>query len=644
MKNNSMIAAYLAASKADDNSTHAQHVENAVATLKTEDANSFDQDGNFLGATIADVNTGGHKKLINAVNDGMSAYASKGILPWSETLKVEEANGVDMTAREVVSKVFNGLTSNVDEFTNVFYPVFMSKELSNTFTMSYQDAKYVTKFTSNGYETVSALDVAYDRDVLENNNTRIYPVYDDSTRSFLDGKATEKKTVNGVEVNSAAYLFGKDINLIDAAKQGFKIAGIEDNISTIANTIWLEGVNLVSTKDDAEVGSANIAVKAFTGSKLNGSFQGAGADFTCNFDHIVLVPVSKFLDNAGAGAFDGHDNYKIAVRLGIHGNGNITKRMIKLHSTEASIVDVYLDDKKLIDTDTKKTDLLTKIGDLSARSFDLEIYAANTTLSFLGNTMIVEDKTKEYAIPFKTPTSVKAGILKIYDGETDASLLAGMLSQNGDQIAGGAVSEFFHMIETAKANNGRKGDDLQAIGNEFIPAYYNHDSLDLTANVNNVETQDMPSSVKTSIIEAIKSLSLQANRDTKINAIVKRASGNKIRYAWVGDETNVTRAGGAGTVYSDDTMDIVLVQSEDKHFKGKLIGSVVSSNPGSKEPNLLSCGFTGVVPTTVTEITKTIGADSINFTVALPRFDSITLLNFAMELELVGIDKIYTHK
>lgn len=631
------IAAHLSAADAGKTTDMAANTEAAITVLKTEDGY---QDGSEPKVDNS-VLSGEFKTNMHAVKDAMISAGAAGETPWgNDVLKIEEANGATMVASEVISKLFNGLTANTEKFVETFYPVFISKDLSNTFTMSFKDAKYITKWGPDGYQTVSALDVATDRDLLEARNTRIYPIVSDENNAILDSKNVRMETMGSEEVETASYKFGKDINLIKSAQLGFKVAGIEDNITAIANTLWLEAVNISATKD-AVVAGIKVPVRAFTGAKFNGTFTGSNAEVSLSFKHTLRTAIEDFKKADGTAAFAAIPGYFIDLDVEVYGGGSLTKNSMKLHATNVSVAAIYEGDVKLAPGSDKYNTVMTALGELAAPSYDLEIYSANTTLGFLGNSLIVEDRKKEYAIPFKTPTSVKSGIVDIYNGDTDASLLGGMISNNGDQISGAAISEFFNMVDTAKANHGRKGVELDAIGNEFIPAYFAEDSLDLNSHINNMETQNMPASVEVAIVESIKSLCFAANVSTKIGAITRRATSGKLKFAFVGDETIVNRAGGERVVFADDSMEISLVKSDDKRFVGRLLGSVVASgNDGV--PNYFSCGFTGVVPTIVTEIVKTFGSDSVKFTTALPRFDSITLLNFALELKLTGIDSIYT--
>lgn len=642
-KNNlGFISAYLASAKAGETPNNFNDATAAATThLKTLSGEGSEL---LIPDQIVATLDGDFKENIGAFNTSLSDAVSKGNSPWGagETLKVEEGNGAQMIATEVVSKIFNGLTANTEKFVSVFYPVFISKELKNSFDISFKDAKYITKWTADGYETVSALDVATDRDLLESRSTRIYPIVSDENAAILDDTNKCVVDMNGQSIESASYAFGKDINLIKSAQLGFKVAGIEDNISSIANTIWLEAVNLAATKDGVTAG-IKLPTRPFTGSKFNGSFTGSKAEITLSFAQTLRTRIEDYKKADGTIAFSSLNNFIVEYKIEVFATGNLTKNMIKAHAPEVQIAAIYENDTKLSPSDTKYATIVTALGEISAKSFDLEVYTANTTLGFLGNTMIVEDRSKSYAIPFKTPTSVKSGIVDIYNNDTDATLLGGMISNNGDQISGGAITEFFKMVDTAKANHGRKGPELDAIGNEFVPAYYKKDTLDLNTHVHNMETQDMPKSVETSIIESLKSLCFAANVDTKIGAITNRATGGKLKFAFVGDKTIIARAGGEKTIFADDDLEISLVASSDVRFTGKLLGSVVAGGTEGGSPgNYFSCGFTGVVPTIVTEIVKTFGADSVKFTTALPRFDSITLLNFALELDLIGVDSIYT--
>ncbi len=597
------------------------------------ESGTLDKDGNYVkgsGNFIAS-----YSKRVEDIAKEMSNSF--------ESLVTESAQGSEISLAARTAILVNLGRTNQDEFAEEFFPSILSPEM-NQIKFNYTIGAYIKEWKTNNKELLPIHDTLVDTSYLQGNTLRLIPEYK-ANSAYLNSniKITEVNGTNSVE--SAAYKFDTKIDILDSCVDEVSVAGIKNNVRTIAPNIKLKTIyftdGTASTFDTVDEAKFAFEVSPLAGSTATPTFIGKREDFQIQFgvDKIYTLPLSAFKNGVGQDLITGYANHFVKFNIRVIGNGNLTTTHTELSATKFSIVGIFDGDTPV--TGAAATAIMDKIKNIKPAGFSLLTYEANGDVVNEGNVLTLDNDSETYAIGYKQPLTVKGPIANLYSSKTDLAELAQFITHCGDKCSVDAKTLLLSTLEALKSSHDASS-VVSGIGNRIITPTAVKTSVNIFTQIKNMETSSLETSVKALLVNVIKTVITKMYVVSKYKAIFNRFyKGRKMRVS-IGIDQRLQTWLPTGVYPITPEVDAYVVSTVDNRFDNKMVLAFTSSSEDrNKEIDILGLGFNAYDTTVVTEVRKSIGGSVINAVMAFPKYEHIVMCSVMGEVEVSGIDEVF---
>ena len=538
-----------------------------------------------------------------------------------ESLVTESAQGSEISLAARTAILVNLGRTNQDEFAEEFFPSILSPEM-NQIKFNYTIGAYIKEWKTNNKELLPIHDTLVDTSYLQGNTLRLIPEYK-ANSPYLNSniKITEVNGTNSVQ--SAAYKFDTKIDILDSCVDEVSVAGVKNNVRTIAPNVKLKAIYFTdgkaSTFDTVDEAKFAFEVSPLAGSTATPTYIGKREDFQIQFgvDKIYTLPLSAFKNGVGQDLITGYANHFVKFNIRVIGNGNLTTTHTELSATKFSIVGIFDGDTPV--TGAAETAIMDKIKNIKPAGFSLLTYEANGDVVNEGNVLTLDNDSETYAIGYIQPLTVKGPIANLYSSKTDLAELAQFITHCGDKCSVDAKTLLLSTLEALKSSHDAAS-VVSGIGNRIIT----------------------PTAVKALLVNVIKTVITKMYVVSKYKAIFNRFyKGRKMRVS-IGIDQRLQTWLPTGVYPITPEVDAYVVSTVDNRFDNKMVLAFTSSSEDrNKEIDILGLGFNAYDTTVVTEVRKSIGGSVINAVMAFPKYEHIVMCSVMGEVEVSGIDEVF---
>lgn len=560
-----------------------------------------------------------------------------------ESMTTESAQGSEISLAAKTAILVNLGRTNQDEFAEEFFPSILSPEM-NQIQFRYTIGSYIKQWKTNNKELLPIHETLVDTSYLQGNTLRLIPAYK-ANSEYLNTNI-EITEVNGVETTkSAPYKFNTKIDILDSCVDEVSIAGIKNNVRTIAPNVKLGAVyftdGTAATFGTADEVKAVFETHAIYGAVATPSYIGKKEDFQIAFgvDRIYSLPLSAFKNGVGQEAISGYSNHEVNFELRVSGNGNLTTSQVELTVTKFVIKSIT--EKGNPVPAATATAIMDVIKNIKPEGFKLLAYEANGDVVNEGNVLTLDNDSETYSIGYKQPLTVKGPIANLYNPKTDLSELAQFITHCGDKCSVDAKTLLLDTLSAVK-NSQNPSSVVSGIGNRIITPTVVSTAVDISTQIKNMETSNLEGSVKSLLVNVIKTVITKMFVVSKYKAIFNRFyKGRKMRVS-VGIDQRLQTWLPVGVYNITPEIDAYVVSTVDNRFDNKIVLAFTSSSEDrNKEIDILGLGFNAYDTTVVTEVRKSIGGSVISAVMAFPKYEHIIMCTVMGEVEVSGIDKVF---
>ena len=618
-------------------------VDSAFQELKeyedklTKESGQVNSDGEYIQGTGDFI-----KSFVKRVEDVSGKMANA----YDEMLTKESGQGSEIAIAARTSMLVNLGRTNQDEFAEEFFPSILTPE-QNQIVFKYTIGSYIKNWKNDNKELLAIHDTLVDTSYVQGNTLRLIPEFEAGNKYLNDN--IKYNLENGINVfETAPYKFDTVIDVMDSCTDEISVAGTKNNVRTIAPNLKLHKVFFSSAKLPAEYGIADERKFVFNTSVMHANnatpvFNGKKEDFGINFgkDAVFTLPLSAVADGVDQSLFGAtYPDAQVHFTLRVTVDGNLTTSKLKGHVSEFEVVSMTVGGNKLFAGDTAFDTIFAEIKDVKPVGFELEAFEANGDVVNEGNVLTLDNDSQTYPIGYKQPLTVKGPIANLYNPKNDMSELAQFITHTGDKASVDAKTLLLSTLNSVKLSP-LATSVVTGIGNRLITPTVIESAVDIKAQIANMETSNLETSVKALLINVIKTVATKMFVASKYKAIFNRFYKNRKMRLSVGIDQRLETWLPTGK-YELGEIDAYVVSTVDNRFDNKIVMAFTSSEPDrNKDIDILGLGFNAYDTTVVTQVKKTIAGSSIEAVMAFPKYEHIVMCSVLSEINVSGIDETF---
>lgn len=562
------------------------------------------------------------------------------------------------------SPVFNLKAARQDAFGELFYPTITTTPDRAGYSVRIQRTMVHNEYNHIGdgapapetFMSKSLIDATLDHNVLANDSTRIYPLYDASNQYFSDNIGETEVEIGNLKVKTAPLKIGKKLNLLSISQNAtLDPTGVNDTTDSLDGHMALEALYLKIAGLDASDAPQESYVKLKTLrmplSEFQKSAEGYDRDMTLSF-RTVDVPL-----HAGLKAVDGSAiealgklatgasaNYILRLALTITGVANLETGNVEVNSTGVEIDSVWDVDSageifEITDTATLN-DVKAKVTGLSVDSYDIYARRSNLNRRQRGLLVRVETWSESYPIPLGSPITA----LKPITDTATLTDISGPIEAARKLNSNNAVTkliEYGEALQQYKVSMDRRlpVPKVEGIGRLLVRPYYEHIEFDLQQVVDSPSSHQRASDIRAALIEIARDRITKAAWATGYGAALEAAGGGKPVVA-IGTASRIHRylIVDGDTRMMSDAFDYQVVTSADSRMKDKIFLTFI--RPDVKEPDGLGFGNMIWIPELVTDVPNSRGGAQARELMVQPRVRHVNHLPILIEIDVKGLDEV----
>lgn len=634
-------------------------------------APAFGKSGNSAAATVAGILASAPRDYLahsfpTASADGQAVVpAQGGVSRLSQALEAyDERDNKNATAYSVA---YNFQAARQDELGELFFPtvVVTPEQVGYSVTIDLVEVQNDIKRSTSGalenYGRRNIIQGLRDGSVLENEQTRIYPVARAENADKLVPQsllARKSVTVLGEVIETAPLLFGKKLSLLGISQTDSMlasgVAGATDQVDTavVLDNVYLQVQNAGGTTKELFV----FPVARNPGATFNQAIQGNYRQMVVNFSTRSLMinkakKTASGTDSTLLAAIASGD-WKVNLSVDVNGQVNLDTSETSLNASDVTVHSVEdSTGNQYAPTDAAVQAIVELFVGAKLLSFDLLAYRSNLNRRQRGQLLNLNRFSQTYAIPLLAPVTI---LRPSGAGDaTDTSDLGALIAATRIRTSNAAVKELLASDAALAAFvDGREHignvPEILSIARFLVQPYYKKLEFDAALATNSLRSQDRAKDIQAALLSVIRDEVYKAYRDSGYKAAADSLNGGASAHPMVivGTDQVLSRylwvEGDMRTLGIDFEMKVA--SSQNKDMAGKIFISFGQPEASNGVPNPLHFGNMGWRPelTLVLPLTRD-GQFSKELTVQ-PAFRHVTNLPVLIRIDVKNLSETAVKK
>jgi len=578
----------------------------------------------------------------------------------SENTGLENYNEKSQRDFRVISVAYNLAAARQDAFGEALYPTVVVNPTEGGVT---QNLTYAAVLKDVFHEVTGALfdtrevnmvEAFRDPSVLEDASTKLVPVVDDAdknARVFVDPAVIAPQDIElekGGTVKTAPLKIGEKFDLIGVSNRQQLIAGnLLDVSDTIDPAMRLKHlyVRLGGTTPKVVRFTVERMPTAVFQPSLTNDTRLAQLNFTT--EDLVVSASTKAIDGSTNAAIDEIVNRSWTMRLsvGVSGSVSLSKGDAWINATPVVIEDIFDDAGQKLDKSAGDAKTVADaFGDMTVLGYDLDARFTNSNRRERGQLVQTRTLQFRYPIPMHSPITLPMSTMdESGPGDVVKTLTVATNIRNSNNAVTRLLNYLAQLREVVRSGYDRpKFGAVEGALSAMIRPTYRSGTLDLEQAIDTVRSKDRWEDVCETILNTIKSLLFPAYRDSNIEAAFQTVTGNadeRPKFIIATDKEiahYLMRVGDDRTLGSYLKYDIVSTNNE--RFDGKIV--IVPTRENPVENDILNFGQFYYVPTIIADLPISRNGQISREIAAVPFNLHVNNIPFAIEIDVVGLDKV----
>jgi len=568
-----------------------------------------------------------------------------------------------------MSIVYNALSAQQDEFGEAFFPTYVMSADQTGLTVSVQRTMVFNEVRRDGkgnatdFNKVNLVDALQDASILENDTTKVIPIYlaDDSRAEFFldtDLLAVRDIEIDGVAQKTSALAINTTMDVLAlSVGTGGVNSQILDSTDALDARIGLSNLylrlrNAAAVADPAAAGSetniVKVPVEGLPRANFNASAEGEHREMTLTFRNNTLVLDGSVKDVEGTDASVlaqlKADGTSALLNVGVTGTVNIETASLEVN---ANAVKVH----KLINADGESVPVGSGAGAaivdeivVDIVGYDLSAYKSNANRRTRGLLIDRTEINENYTIPLGAPISAPAPVHNATDGASD---LRALITTSRTRTANNAVTTLLNYASSLSATVRRQNESgftpaVAGIARYLVKPFFLEIEIDVETEIANARTHEAADDVSALLVDAIRDIAYRMNRDSNYQAALDmETAGTQSKPKLViGTDSVLARH---ILVSGDDRtasigMDFQVVTSPDSRMTDKIV--LTFSRGGQGKPDALSFGTHAYMPELTSAVTVSRDNATTKETQVQPRDLHIPHLPIMAVINVKNLDKV----
>lgn len=606
--------------------------------------------------------TVGLEGAIEPISVGLAGSLDFRMTPSSEAF--DEAS---LNLYAPVSIVYNALSAQQDEFGEAFFPTYvMSADqtgltVSVQRTMVFNEVRRDAKGNATDFNKVNLVDALQDASILENNTTKVVPIYlaDDSRAEFFldtDLLAPRDIELDGVAQKTSALAVNvtMDVLALSVGTGGVNSQLLDSTDALDAriglSNLYLRLRNAANVADSAtgEVNIVKVPVEGLPRANFNASAEGEHREMTLNFRNNTLVldgdvkdvegndaSVLAALKTAGSSAL---------LTVGVTGTVNVETASLEVNANAVKI-------NKLISAEGESIPVSSGAGRtvvseiiVDVVGYELSAYKSNANRRTRGLLIDRTEINENYTIPLGAPISAPAPAHNATDSASD---LRALITTSRTRTANNAVTTLLNYAASLKATVRRQDKSgftpsVAGIARYLVKPFFLEIEIDAETEILNARSNETARDVAALLIDAIRDVAYRMNRDSNYqSALDMETAGTQTKPKLIiGTDSVLARH---IMVEGDERtasigMDFQVVTSPDSRMTDKIV--LTFSRGGQGKPDALSFGTHAYMPELTSAVTVSRDNATTKETQVQPRDLHIPHLPIMAVINVKNLDKV----
>lgn len=465
-----------------------------------------------------------------------------------DAVSLEAYDDSNLKAYIPFSIMYNVLAARQGEFAEAFYPTLVVSpdqagvEVAITRTMLYKEVRHSSTGKTTNFDRVNLLDAIQNPELLDNDSTRVYPVYQDGVNNehFVDPAvvAPVSVTPDNLPVDTLPLVPAMEHNLLGLGQAAILgLQGELDSSDQLAHPVRLDDLFLEVTNADDEASIIRVNVRTLPFSQFHKAQEGLDREIQLNFRNSQLVLSAETLDVDGVPAaalqsvFTGPTaEHMVNFRLTVAGNGNLEFGTILVENASGRVegVSVRTTDRTY-EAETSATvvdEIKAAIKSIKLVGYTLDAYRTNFNRRQRGTLVESTYFSERYATKLGSPITA---ITPPTDTRTATDLVAPVTATR-IRNDNNAITKLFAYAETLDAlmvsyDKNLPRPEIEGISRHLIVPFYEHKRFSMHDHLQSLRSADKPSDVNAVIVNVIREMSYRALRDSNYEAALAAQTG-----------------------------------------------------------------------------------------------------------------------
>lgn len=490
-------------------------------------------------------------KALAAINEREGGYANEN----SDTTEFDYHNeAVSMEAYDATnirnhlpfSVFFNTLAARQNEFCEAFFPTVtltpdqIGVELSVSTTMVYNEVRHQHTGKPTDFGRVNLLDAIVDPTILAGEETRIYPIFQDTINNdmFATGIAKEEIELEGIKHETAPYKPGIEINIIGLSQAAILgMQGESDSSDSVAGGVRLQNIYLKITSAANKSSIIRYPLEGLPYTLFHSNQEGLDRGVQLNFrnDTLPLSAITEDVDGQPAEALDifrqsAYANYAANMKINVSGNGNLEFGTFETNASVASVRSVVVRGADGIvrpaDEQTDINAITNSITKIEYIGYDLKAYRSNLNRRQRGKLVENVEQREKYAVRLGSPVTA---IIPPTDTRTSTDLVAPINTQRLRNDINGVTKllAYADQLNALKVSYEKHlpRPQIEGIGRHLVIPFYDHIEVSMHDYIQNQRTQDKSADISQALVNLIREPLYRGIRDSRYEPALTALTG-----------------------------------------------------------------------------------------------------------------------
>lgn len=564
------------------------------------------------------------------------------------------------------SVVFNAFSIRQSEFSETLYrTVVLSPDQAGVTvqvprSLVFNEVKHELTGQASQWYMRNVLDAVMDPEVLATTNSlEIVPVVTGAnTDAFVDAGTIAPYAVNtaGGSVNTAPLVLNSELDLLALSATPNLNGGIQDSTDALDHLIGVK--NLYISIVEAGVGGNTSLIKVETqyrqGAHFLKSAEGADTQMTLSFqlNDINLTNATKDITGAAAGALSGlAANVVLRLSTNVAGTAMLQTGNVLVQASPLVIESAWdvSSGEAVAITGASLTAIKALFTSMSIIGWDPRAYRSNLNRRLRGILTDTRVQTESILVPMGSPVSMLSAVTSDKAANNIESVISTVRYRN-DNNAVSQLLAYANVLKsvTTEAYSAGKVPGIFGAGRWLLKrAFYEHITLDIQAEINNLTSVDRTADVAAVIVNAAREVVYRAARETNYQAALDAYSGvvgTKPQLVFATDTNTVNHliVNGDSRLAGVGYENYKVVASPDNRMKGKLFMTFVVPDAQGIHP--LSFGNFLWMPELAATVPTSRNGTTINEATVHPRCIHINNLPILIEIDIVNLAEALTKK